>query len=71
MIRKAKFSDIDTIMSIINETVEEMKSYGNTQWDNNYPNNKTFIKDIKNDSLYVYEDDNYIKGFIWKMYGNS
>ena len=43
MIRKAEFSDIDTIMSIINETVEEMKSYGNTQWDNNYPNNETFI----------------------------
>lgn len=64
MIRKAKFSDIDTIMSIINETVEEMKSYGNTQWDNNYPNNETFINDIKNDSLYVYEEDNYIKGFV-------
>ena len=64
MIRKAKLSDVGTIMSIINETVKEMKSYGNTQWDDNYPNSETFINDIKNDSLYVYEEDNNIKGFI-------
>ena len=64
MIRKAKISDVGTIMSIINETVKEMKSYGNTQWDDNYPNSETFINDIKNDSLYVYEEDNNIKGFI-------
>ena len=28
MIRKAKISDVGTIMTIINETVKEMKSYG-------------------------------------------
>ena len=64
MIRKAKISDVGTIMTIINETVKEMKSYGNNQWDENYPNSETFINDIKNDSLYVYEEDNNIKGFI-------
>ena len=65
MIRKAKISDVGTIMTIINETVKEMKSYGNNQWDENYPNSETFINDIKNDSLYVYEEDNNIKGFIY------
>ena len=64
MIRKAKLSDLDAIMSIINETVKEMKSYGNDQWDENYPNSKTFINDIENESLYIYEEDNYIKGFV-------
>lgn len=47
MIRKAKISDVGTIMTIINETVKEMKSYGNNQWDENYPNSETFINDIK------------------------
>ena len=51
MIRKAKISDVGTIMSIINETVKEMKSYGNTQWDDNYPNSETFINDIKNETV--------------------
>ena len=49
MIRKAKISDVGTIMTIINETVKEMKSYGNNQWDENYPNSETFINDIKNE----------------------
>ena len=62
MIRKAKLSDLDRIMEIISEAVAEMKSYGNTQWDENYPNNETFITDINNNSLYVYEEDNLIKG---------
>ena len=35
MIRKAKLSDVDTIMSIIDETVKEMKFFGNTLWDDN------------------------------------
>ena len=64
MIRKAKLTDLDAIMSIINETVKEMKSYKNDQWDENYPNRKTFINDIENENLYLYEEDNYIKGFV-------
>ena len=64
MIRKAKLSDLDRIMEIISEAVAEMKSYGNTQWDENYPNNETFITDINNNSLYVYEEDNLIKGLV-------
>ena len=64
MIRKAKLSDLESIMDIINETVKEMKSYGNDQWDDNYPNKETFINDIKNERLYVCEEDNNIKGFI-------
>lgn len=64
MIRKAKLSDLEDIMDIINETIKEMKLYGNDQWDDNYPNKETFINDIKNESLYVCEEDNNIKGFI-------
>ena len=64
MIRKAKLSDLDRIMEIISEAVAEMKSYGNTQWDENYPSNETFITDINNNSLYVYEEDNLIKGLV-------
>ena len=33
MIRKASLNDVDSIMDIIKSTVEEMKTYNNTQWD--------------------------------------
>ena len=33
MIRKAEVRDLDRIMEIIKATIEEMKTYGNTQWD--------------------------------------
>ena len=64
MIRKAKLSDLDRIMEIISEAVSEMKSYGNTQWDETYPNSETFKNDINNNGLYVYEEDNIIKGLV-------
>ena len=43
MIRKAKLTDLDAIMSIIDETVKEMKSYKNDQWDDNYPNPQPYL----------------------------
>ena len=61
MIRKAKLSDLEDIMDIINETIKEMKLYGNDQWDDNYPNKETFINDIKNESLYVCEEDRIVR----------
>lgn len=37
MIRKAVKQDVEPIMEIIRATIEEMKSYGNTQWNDRYP----------------------------------
>lgn len=68
MITKANLNDINQIMEIINETVKEMKSYNNTQWDENYPQDKDFAKDIELGELYVDKEDNTIMGFICVNY---
>lgn len=64
MIIKAKKSDLDQIMEILITTVEEMKSYNNTQWDESYPQAKDFTADIEKEDLYVEKDGQKIKGFI-------
>ena len=68
MITKANINDIEQIMEIINKTVEEMKSYNNTQWDENYPQDKDFAKDIELGDLYVDKEDDRITGFICVNY---
>ncbi|MGL5124181.1 MAG: GNAT family N-acetyltransferase [Fusobacteriaceae bacterium] len=64
MIRKAKINDLDAIMSIVQETVIEMKNNNNLQWNEEYPLEKDFIRDIKEETLYVKEVQNEILGFI-------
>ncbi|CVK20934.1 GNAT family N-acetyltransferase [Sporomusa sphaeroides] len=63
MIRKANSADIQEIMKIIRETIIEMQSYDNTQWDENYPQEKDFGKDIQKGDLYVSERDGNLVGF--------
>lgn len=48
-------------MDIIKSTVEEMKTYNNTQWDESYPQAKDFIKDIESEELYVEAEGKEIK----------
>ena len=64
MIVKAKKSDIEQIMKIMSVTVEEMKSYNNTQWDESYPQTKDYMRDIEKGYLYVTKDGEEIMGFI-------
>ncbi|MCC0782178.1 GNAT family N-acetyltransferase [Clostridioides sp. ES-S-0108-01] len=68
MIRKANMNDLESIMKIIKSTVEEMKTYNNTQWDENYPLEKDFVSDIKKQDLYVEEVDGEVAGFICLNY---
>ena len=66
MIRLANIKDLDNIMDIIREIQKEMKAENNPQWneDDDYPNKEKFITDIENKSLYIYEGEDIIKGFI-------
>lgn len=64
MMRKAILEDTKYIMEIIRETIAEMHSYNNHQWDDSYPQEKDFINDINNDSLFVEERDGKLVGFI-------
>ena len=51
-------------MEIIKATIAEMKTYGNTQWDENYPQKQDFTGDIESGSLYVNEENGELYGFI-------
>lgn len=64
MIRKAVNEDLKAIMKIIKETIVEMHSYGNYQWDENYPQEKDFLKDIQNGDLFVIEREGKLVGFV-------
>lgn len=64
MIRKAKIHDLDSIMEIVGKIIEEMHSYNNVQWDENYPQAKDFAADIEKGELFVSVRENKVVGFI-------
>lgn len=63
-LRLAVSEDVPHIMSIIRKVIPRMHTAGNYQWDEFYPNEATFQKDIKKETLYVYEEAHVIKGCI-------
>lgn len=67
MIMLAKMEDLEEILATTDEIKKELLSANNLQWgstEENYPNRTQFENDIKNKSLYIYKEDNIIKGFI-------
>ena len=59
---KAKESDIDEIMKIIEMAQEHFKSEGIDQWQNNYPNHEVIKRDIENDNSYILKEGDKIVG---------
>ena len=64
MIRIARKEDIDQIMTIVNETIEDLTAEGNYQWDETYPTADHFLYDIQNNNLYIIESEDKVAGFI-------
>lgn len=60
MIRKTKQEDIPEIMNIIRDAQASMKLLGISQWQNGYPNENSFAKDIAEGISYVFEEDGEI-----------
>jgi GNAT superfamily N-acetyltransferase len=61
-IRLATLDDITGIMKVIKEVVPLMRSSGNFQWDDTYPNAAVFEDDIALDQLWVADSDGDIAG---------
>ncbi|NET09205.1 MAG: GNAT family N-acetyltransferase [Symploca sp. SIO2B6] len=60
-------TDIDGVFEIVQQTIAEMKTYGNNQWDHRYPLRQRFEQDVASQSLYVFKDGEKsrdIMGFI-------
>lgn len=67
MIILAKMKDLEEIIETTEEIKKELLAKNNLQWgstEESYPNRTQFEHDIKNKSLYIYKEDNIIKGFI-------
>jgi len=60
MIRKAKVEDIPEIMNIIHDAQAGMKLLGISQWQNGYPNENSFAKDIAEGISHVYVENDEI-----------
>jgi GNAT superfamily N-acetyltransferase len=64
MIRTGVISDLVQIMEIVEGAKLDMHSYGNFQWNEDYPKEEDFIKDIKEGTLFVYDIKGIIAGLI-------
>lgn len=64
MIRKAKQSEIEKIITITRACAAKMASEGIFQWNESYPNRSAFEKDFARSELYVLTDENTIIGCI-------
>jgi ribosomal protein S18 acetylase RimI-like enzyme len=55
---------LNEIMMIINDAIIEMESKGIYQWDDIYPGKDIISKDIEEENLFIFIEDETIKGFI-------
>jgi GNAT superfamily N-acetyltransferase len=63
-IRTATASDLPRVMAIVRATVNAMRVYGNDQWDDRYPDESRFRRDVDAAPLFVAERDGVVIGFI-------
>ncbi|NIK11965.1 GNAT family N-acetyltransferase [Alkalibacillus almallahensis] len=62
MIREATERDLDQIEEIVGEAKQVMAQAGLTQWGETYPLREHYEKDLHNQELYVFEQDQQIIG---------
>ena len=64
MIRKATLTDIGPILKITLACANYMKQNGIYQWDEKYPNQLAFEKDVSRGELFVIEQSNDVLGCV-------
>ena len=64
MIRKGIYSDIEKLLLITRSCAKHLINQNIFQWNETYPNEKSFQNDCKNDWLYVLEINDTIIGCI-------
>ncbi len=71
MITLATLKDLDRIDEIAVLTINNMKQSNIPQWTLEYPRKKHYLKDIENNSLYVYKDNDIIIGAMTLLKEND
>lgn len=64
MLRKAKSTEIEKVMSVIEDGVKFLKQQGINQWQHGSPGRSDVENDIKQETSYVYELDSEIVGTV-------
>ena len=67
MIIKANIKNLDEVDLIMNEIKEEMRNENNPQWgstEDDYPSKKRLKEDINNNRMYIYVEEDKIKGVL-------
>lgn len=64
MIRYAKISEIDDIMTITRACADKMIQNGIYQWNEHYPTKNSFLKDLERKELYVKQHEDKVIGTI-------
>lgn len=62
MIREATIQDLKEIMTIVRAVVKLMRERGSVQWDDSYPTEADYLKDINKRELFVYLIEDKIVG---------
>lgn len=72
IIKEAQKSQIDEILSIYEEAKSFMRKNGNhLQWINGYPSLDIVLDDLKNNNLYIIEENKQIVGVFTLIIGND
>jgi len=61
-IRRATREDVAALMDLLRRVVPLMRAAGNLQWDESYPNESVFERDIHKGQLWVAEIDGSVAG---------
>ncbi|WP_299533355.1 GNAT family N-acetyltransferase [Ulvibacterium sp.] len=64
MIKRAKIEEIPEILAITKACAAHMIKKGIFQWNEHYPSQNAFEKDIEREELYILESDNSILGTV-------
>jgi len=62
LIRKAIRKDLPGIMRMTQAVVGKMNNQGSKQWDEHYPAEADYLRDIERDELFVFEENGTVLG---------
>jgi ribosomal protein S18 acetylase RimI-like enzyme len=61
-VRQATADDVDAVMDLVRRVVPLMRTNGNLQWDDDYPNAAVFAHDVEMGQLWLAEIDDQFAG---------
>ena len=70
-LHKVTIEDLPKVMEITSSAKKLLKQNGSLQWQQGYPNEETFTKDIKSGNLYGLYEDNELMGYGAYIYGKD